>query len=209
MAKIQTNHWYGLRRQSLAVYARNAGFDLSIFNEYSKTVQAELRRKTIKEAMREIKWTMSEKGFDLDSVKKGVYVISLSNPLSIKYPKRLSQVLYVGRGDVSHRINNHFDNKLFDLMLSLSGADFDFDFALPDPKSGSDYFMEVEYRMLEWFNLNFGDPSKRCFPLMNKIKGAKRNYTSDNEWWSKPLKSTGIKPLWEIAPTAANKFKLG
>ena len=206
---MNKNQWYGLRRQSLAVYARNAGFDLSIFHEYSKAVQEELRKRTIKEAMREIEWALLEKGFDLNKSKKGVYVISLSNPLSIKYPKKRSQVLYVGRGNIRSRINDHFEHKLFDLMLSLSGADFDFDFAVPARNGTANYFIEVEYRMLEWFHKNVGNPASRCFPLLNKIKGTNNSYAPDNEWWSKPLKSTGIKPLWEIAPTAASKFKLG
>ncbi|TDM05711.1 MAG: hypothetical protein C4K60_13370 [Ideonella sp. MAG2] len=208
MARIETNRWYGLRRQSLAVYARNAGFDLSIFEDYSKSVQAELRSKTIKEAMREIEWALKDQHFDLNLAKKGVYVISLSNPLTIKYPKKRSQVLYIGRGDIRQRISSHFENKLFDLMRSLSGADFDFDFAVPARPGTRDYYKDVEYQMLEWFNLKFGDQSKRCFPLMNKIKGTKKNNTSDSEWWTKPLKATGARPLWEITPIAANKFKL-
>lgn len=208
MVTIKKNHWYSLRRQSLAAYARIAGFDLSVFSDYSPKVRAELRKKTIREAMLMIKWTLSEQGFDLSAAKKGVYAISLSSPLSIQYPKRHCQVLYVGRGNIETRLKSHFEHKLFDLMLSLSGADFDFDFAVPARAGTALYFHEVEYQMLKWFDTNYGEPTKICRPLLNKINGHQKNFTPDTGWWKKPLKTAGVKPLWELAPTKFNNFKL-
>ena len=67
-----------------------------------------------------------DKGCDLTLIKRGVYVIALSNPLSIQYRERRSQVIYIGMGSILNRIKIHFETKLFDFMLDLAGADFDF-----------------------------------------------------------------------------------
>src|SRR3546814_1501863 len=88
---MKRNCWYSVPNQSLAIYARNAGFDLAVYSEYSKGVQAELRRRSINEALHEIEDACVEQGFDLASVKDGVYVISLGNPLSINYRFKASR----------------------------------------------------------------------------------------------------------------------
>ena len=51
---MQKNHWYPVKNQSLAVYARRAGFDLAMYNEYSEQVQLELRARAVTEAMKSI-----------------------------------------------------------------------------------------------------------------------------------------------------------
>src|SRR3546814_15890300 len=107
---------YSVPNQSLSIYARNAGFDLAVYSEYSKGVQAELRRRSINEARHEIEDACVEQGFDLASVKDGVYVISLGNPLSINYRFKASQVIYVGIGKIKLRIKSHLEKSLFDVM---------------------------------------------------------------------------------------------
>ena len=108
---MNKNTWYKVGNQSLAVYARNAGFDLAIYDEYSDAVKTELRKRTVTEAMRSIEWACQEHGFDLPGLIGGVYVISLANPLSLLYPGGRSQVLYIGRGNVHVRIKSHFGNR--------------------------------------------------------------------------------------------------
>ena len=39
---MKKNHWYPVKNQSLAIYARDAGFDLAMYDEYSPQVQLEL-----------------------------------------------------------------------------------------------------------------------------------------------------------------------
>lgn len=208
--KLKPNHWYKIGRQSLAVYARNAGFDLAIYDEYSAAIQREIRKKTVQEAMCSIEQSCRQQGFELSEIDKGVYVISLANPLSIQYPSGRSQVIYVGRGNIYNRVKSHFEHKLFDFMLSVAGADFDFYFARPTRAGTADYFHHVEHTMLNWFSSQYRDENEKVrWPLMNKISGAKKNYAPDlKEWWKKPLKASGKTPLWEMKPTNFNAFKL-
>lgn len=205
---MKKNHWYKVGNQSLTVYARNAGFDFAIYDEYSDEVKTELRKRTVTEAMRSIEWACQEHGFDLPGLKGGVYVISLANPLSLLYPGGRSQVLYIGRGNVHGRIKAHFEHKLFDFMLSVSGADFDFHFAKPARAGTADYFHQVEHEMLEWFSDQYkGVDEKRRYPILNKIAGNNLGYSpSATDWWKKPIKASGRRPLWEMRPTDFSDF---
>lgn len=204
---MKRNHWYSIKNQSLAAYARNAGFDLSIYKEYSQSVQYELRKRTIKEALWQIEDACDDEGFDVCSVKDGIYVISLSNPLSIKYQKKRSQVIYIGRGNIINRIEQHLNNSLFDFMLSLSGANFDFSFSRPSLKGTSSYYKHVEYLMLEYFSAKYsGLDGKKRFPILNSITGSDKKYKAGGYWWKKPLQSSGKRPLWELCPTSFSDF---
>lgn len=205
---MQKNHWYPVKNQSLAVYARRAGFDLAMYNEYSEQVQLELRSRAVTEAMKSIELACwEEHKFELADVKTGIYVISLSNPLSILYRKRRSQVIYIGRGNIYGRIKSHFERKLFDFMLGLSGADFDFHFSKPALAGTGDYFKHVEHMMLEYFSETYeGMDTKRRFPILNKYAGTFKGYAGGTDWWKKPLKASGKRPLWEIRPTDFSDF---
>lgn len=77
----EKNQWYIIKNQSLAVYARNAGFDLAVYEDYLESVREELKKRTIKAALAEIRAACDEKGLDIATIKQGIYVISLSNPL--------------------------------------------------------------------------------------------------------------------------------
>lgn len=205
---MEKNHWYAVKNQSLAIYARRAGFDLAIYNDYEESVKRELRKRAVREAVSAIQLACNEHhGFDVGSVKKGIYVISLSNPLSIQYRNRRSQIIYIGRGNIVGRIKLHFENKLFDFMLGLSGADFDFHFAKPALAGTAEYFKHVEHLMLEYFSEQYGGmDDKRRFPILNKNAGNDKSYSGGNEWWKTPLKAAGKRPLWEIKPTDFSDF---
>jgi hypothetical protein len=202
---ITPNHWYKIKGQSLAIYARNAGFDLAMHDKYTPTVRSELRRRSVIEALKSIELACKEQGLDLSRVKRGVYVIALSSPLSILYPNsKESQTIYIGRGNIRGRIEAHFKHKLFDLMLSLAGADFDFYFAKPTRSGTKDYFKQVEHGMIEFFQEKHG----RALPILNKISGQDQQYVLNGIWWKTPLNRNGKKPLWAIKPTKFNDFKL-
>lgn len=205
---MKKNHWYLVKNQSLAIYARQAGFDLAIYEDYEDSVQRELRKRAVKEAVSAIQLACSEvHGFDVGSIKNGIYVISLSNPLSIQYRNRRSQVIYIGRGNIVGRITSHFENKLFDFMLGLSGADFDFHFARPALPGTADYYKHVEHLMLEYFSDQYGGmDDKRRFPILNMNAGNDKSYSGGTEWWKKPLKASGKRPLWELKPTDFSDF---
>src|ERR1700674_2510719 len=137
---MEKNTWYTVRGQSLAVYARNAGFDLAVYDKYSEEVQAELRDRSVKEALRAIDSACREQELDVYHVRRGVYVIALSNPLSMKYEHGRSQVIYIGMGNIMGRLKSHFNYKLFDFMLSLAGADFDFSVACPARPGAAQFY---------------------------------------------------------------------
>lgn len=204
---MKKNHWYAVKGQSLAVYARNAGFDLALYDDYDKRVQVELRKRAVKEAMTALSWAFWEQGFHVEKVKSGVYVIALSNPLSIQYRNKRSQVIYIGRGNIMGRLKTHFDKKLFDFMLGLSGADFDFYCASPARPGTRDYFKHVEHLMLDYFTGQYGGlDDKRRFPILNKNAGSDHAYAKGSDWWKKPLTAIGKRPLWELKPTDFSDF---
>lgn len=205
--KMKKNNWYAVKNQSLAVYARNAGFDLAVYHDYSEQVQIELRKRAVKEALYAIKSACDEQGLDIATIKNGIYVISLSNPLSIQYRKGRSQVIYVGIGNIMGRIKSHFDKKLFDFMLGLSGSDFDFYFARPALPGTATYFKHVEHLMLEYFSEQYGGmDDKRRFPILNKNAGNNKEFNGGDDWWKMPLKASGKRPLWELRPTNFSDF---
>lgn len=204
---MKPNHWYSVRGQSLAIYARSAGFDLAMYEEYEKSVKTELRRLAVKAAVAAIKTACWEQGFDIEKVRTGIYVISLSNPLSIQYRNKRSQVIYIGRGNILGRINSHFERKLFDFMLDLSGANFDFYFAKPARSGTKNYYQHVEHLMLDYFTSQYGGmDDKRRFPILNKNAGTDHYFSVGTEWWTKPLKASGRRPLWELKPTDFSSY---
>lgn len=206
---METNTWLSIRDQSLAIYARNAGFDLSIYEEYSETTQVELRKRAIDEALGGIATEIDEEhDVDVYDIERGVYVILLANPLAIRYRYGRSQVIYIGRGSIMGRIKSHFERSLFDFMNSLSGANFDFWFAKPRLAGTEDYYKHIEHLMLSYFHEKFGGINDaRRFPILNKNAGAEKNIQAGDQWWKKPLKTAGKRPLWELVPTNHSDFE--
>lgn len=204
---MQTNHWLSLRNQSLAVYTREAGFDLAIYDEYSTGVQQELSKRAVRNAMAGLHWGFEDQGVDIYAIKQGIYVISLSSPLTVSYRHKPSQVIYIGMGDIMTRVKQHFEGSLFDFMQSLSGANFDFSFACPSSETYSNYYQHVEWEMLDYWSKQFGGTDERYrFPLLNSIAGSQRDIVDQDTWWQKPLKNTGKRPLWAIKPTRHSDF---
>jgi hypothetical protein len=200
---IEENTWYNVRKQSLAVAARDAGFDLAIYNQYSEDVQAELRKRTVKSIMRQIAYAFAESTeSELSELLRGVYVISLSSPLTLTYEKKNSEVIYIGLGNVISRVESHFKKSLFDFMQSLSGADFDFKFANPHRSHHTDYYKHVEFKMLEYFRASVGS-----LPLLNSNAGSDRDIPADDEWWATPLKGAGKKPRWALTALKGSGFQ--
>lgn len=204
---MKNNHWYSLKNQSLAIYTRDAGFDLSMYEQYSVQAKKELRKLAVAEAMQSVQAAFMDRGCDARSIKKGVYVITLSNPLSIDYLTGRSQVIYIGMGNIMGRIKSHFERKLFDFMLDLSGANFDFHFAKPALPGTADYYKHVEHLMLEHFCSQYGGLDiKRRYPILNKYAGNNQWFKGGTDWWKKPLKATGNRPLWAMTPTKFSDF---
>jgi hypothetical protein len=200
---MEDNTWYAVRKQSLAIAARNAGFDLAIYHQYSENVREELRKRAIKAAMEEIRIAFNgQTDEELADLKKGLYVISLTVPLTVEYKNKHSEVIYIGIGDVESRIKSHFNNSLFDFMQSLSGADFDFRFSRPNLKLKPKYYKHVEYLMLEYFRKSTGE-----LPILNKNAGSKCKIIHNDYWWNTPLKGSGKKPRWALTALPDSGFQ--
>lgn len=201
------NRWVTFPELSLATFAREAGFDLAIYETYSASVRREVKKRTIDRAVNAILDDLWDAGFDIAGVKKGVYVISLSSPLTIEYRWKRSQVIYIGMGNIAGRIRAHFQYSLFDFMQSLSGANFDFSFARPYMRGHDDYHQHVEWHMLEYFRETCGGLGERDpYPILNRNAGSCRDIRDRSDWWKKPLRNNGRLPRWSLRPTEHSDF---
>ena len=203
---MQENTWIKIRNQSLARYTREAGYDLTVFNEYSETTRKELKKAAISNAIYGIKYAFEEQDIDISSVNKGVYAIALSAPFTLQYSMAASPIIYIGMGNLMGRIKSHFENSLFDFMQSLSGTNFDFHFSLPKLDGHPDYYKHVEWQMLEGFSKKYGGNGVGLYPILNKNAGSKRQIDDKNNWWFKPLKNSGSTPRWKLEPTDKSQF---
>lgn len=197
--------WTKIEGVSLASSARQAGFDLAVYDSYSEATQAELKKRAIKNALHDLSGRYEERtGRSLAAIDRGVYVISVGWPFAVQYPGKRSDVIYIGIGRVLGRLDSHFKYSLFDLMESLQGVDFTFFVSEPRLQKVDDYYKHVEYLMLEGFRKTIG--GGRQYPLLNKNAGAKRKVNIDRKGWKLPLKNTGKTPRWLIQPTHHNEF---
>lgn len=192
--------WVKLRDYSLAWSTREAGYDLTMFEDYPANVQDTLRQEAVKVATEYLEAEYEEKvQKDLRDLAWGVYVIRLSSGFTISYPKSNAPIVYIGRGRVGGRAKSHFSQKLFPLMQSLSGADFDF--WISDPRTGKrgrpspNYHQQLEFSLIEKFEAKFGKK-----PLLNKNGGTDRGLEL-GKGWDKPLSTKGQRPKWILKPT--------
>lgn len=196
--------WVAVKKQSLALAARQAGYDLTMFEDYPKAVQDTLRYHSIKNVLDNLCSSFEdETERPLYDVRQGVYVICLSDPFTVQYGKKTSNIIYIGRGVISNRLKSHFENSLFDVMMSLAGSDFDFYLAEPKDSNGDGYFKQLEHDLLAYFRTRIGDGK---YPLLNKNAGTDVGLKL-GDGWNKPLKASGKKPTWAIAPTGRRPIK--
>jgi len=207
---IEVNTWYKLSNKILAVSMRECGFDLTIYDSYPDKVRKVAKRLAINQSIKNLRyafWKQTET--DLNTIKKGVYVIQIAGNMSIQYSLGHSPVIYIGQGNIETRLKNHFNDKLFDFMQSLSGTNFDFYLSQPKKShySADDFHKQVEHSMIADFQENFGGINDHhCFPLLNKVSGSNRKIEVDDEWWRKPLKRTGSKTNWILKCGPNSKF---
>ena len=200
MAELAKIQWVKLKDYSLAWSAREAGFDLTMFGEYTSPVQDALKKAAGKVALEYLEEEYEDKtGLELKDLNWGVYVIRMSSGMSLRYDNGTSPVVYIGRGSVGGRVRSHFYDKLFPLMQSLSGANFDF--WITEPKKGtrgrpsSRYHEQLEHDLLRSFCEKYGS-----LPLLNKAQGTDRNQKL-GENWDKPIKTRGQRPKWILEAT--------
>ncbi len=191
--------WIKVEKLSLALSAQQASFDLHQFHDYPKPMQAEIKKRIILEAHRDLKWWFEEE-IDLSTYDRCVYVIKLSNPFAVEYETGQSNVLYIGRGYAFSRIKKHYNKTLFDLFTSLSGTHFDFWICKPRKRNSEDYYKKIEWSLLDEFKSTKGE-----YPLLNKIAGTyTKSSLGDN--WDAPIKNLGYYPKWILYPTKHSEF---
>lgn len=195
--------WYPkIKDQSLALAVREAGFDLTMFEEYSEETKAEVRKRAIKIVLENIADEFKDvTGRELLDIRQGVYVICVSNPFTIGYESGCSEIIYIGIGKIALRLESHFNRSLFDFMMSVAGSNFDFYLTEPKGSTGDHYFKHIEYMLLEKFREKHGS-----YPLLNTNAGSRKEFEGAGEGWDKPLKGSGKKPIWKIHPTKHNDF---
>lgn len=196
--------WSVVKKQSLALAAREAGYDLTMFEDYPIAVQDTLRYHAIKNVLENLCSDFEDYNDKaLGSVKQGVYIICLSDPFTVQYGSKTSNIIYVGRGNITGRLKSHFENSLFDVMMSLAGADFDFYLAEPKDKHGDGYFKQLEHDLLKYFKDKIGDGK---YPLLNKYAGSDVDLKL-GDGWNYPMKASGKRPTWAIKPTGRRPIK--
>ena len=196
--------WTIVKNQSLALAAREAGYDLTMYEEYPQAVQETLRYHSIKNALYNLCSDFEDiKEKALYDVKQGVYVICLSDPFTVRYECAMSNVIYIGRGAISSRLKAHFENSLFDVMMSLAGANFDFYLAEPADKNEEGYFKQLEHDLLANFRAKIGGDS---YPLLNKNAGSSQGLRL-GAGWNLPLKASGKRPTWAIQATGKRPIR--
>lgn len=201
---MKSVEWTIVPGQSLALAAREAGYDLAMFEHYPDAVQSCLRSRAIKYVLRNLCDEYEEvSGKPLSEVKYGVYVICLSEPFTIQYEKAASNVIYIGRGVIANRLKSHFERSLFTVMMSLAGADFDFYLAEPRDINEQGYFKQLEHDLLANFKGRIGGVA---YPLLNKYAGSDQGLKLGTDW-NYPIKSQGKRPTWAIKLTGKRPIR--
>lgn len=194
----------------ISEYANDLGFNLrtldrtGISSEMWHWIDGKIRNQ-IMNYLSECWEENTEKEFS--KVSQGIYVITLSDNLSIDYNGEPSQVIYIGRGQIESRLKAHLKNWIRDLSDSLQDIAFDVWMAEVRVKGNANAFKEVESDLLYDFNERFG-----CLPLQNTIHG---NYNYKNhdyfDDWNKPLKNPSRHPIkngWSIKPLGDNPWAM-
>lgn len=199
-------NWYRVPEIDMAEAARLAGFDLAVFDGYSKKVQTEIRAKVAIQARKYISSCLEEGDAQksLNDFENAVYVISLGKQLALKYKKNWSTVLYIGEGHAIGRLESHLRSILFDVMLSLNGASFSFMISEPRQPNAADYYKHIEWALLDKFSKDIGGGE---LPILNNQKGSYRGEYTLQPGWNSPLKNSGKNPRWLVHPTSKNEFK--
>lgn len=139
----------------------------------------------------------------LSDVTQGVYVISLSDNLSIDYDGSPSKVIYIGRGKTRSRIYNHL--KLWVRYLSDSLQDIALDIWMTEIRVNGN---KVAFKEVETDLLNYFHDKVRCYPLQNSKSGDYHEKIHEyGEDWNLPLRNpTNIQNGWSIRPLRNNPW---
>ena len=168
-------HWIKSRGISIRKAANDLGFEIDHLEKFEKRQQKRFRKQIVNSIVRELDedwekaretralWAFPEQ---LRDVKKGVYVLCLDDRLCVSYKKKLSRVLYIGKGAIRERINGHLKLKLLDFFLQLPGIKFRFYMKQAKRANSPKFFAHYEGHLLTEFEGMYGEK-----PLFNKNAG--------------------------------------
>jgi hypothetical protein len=208
MATIEYN-WIKTKNPiRISEYANSLGFNLrtidydGIADELWRMIDEKIRNRIISDLDK--LWEEHTEGNQaLSDVIQGVYVITLSDNLSINYKECPSKVIYVGRGKIRSRITSHLKYWIRYLSDSLQDIALDIWMAEIRVNGNRNAFKEVETDLLNFFYEKY-----RCYPLQNKKAGdyheKNHEYCSD---WNLPLRNrSNIQYGWSIMPLKNNPW---
>jgi hypothetical protein len=195
----------------ISEYADNLGFNLRTLDRENTTdeqlewVHSKIRNKILSDISE--CWEADEEGrqFNLASISQGIYVITLSDNLSIDYNGNPSKVLYIGRGQIRIRLYNHMIQWLRHFTESLQDISFDIWMSEIKVKGSKDAYKNVESDLINYFYEKF-----KCLPIQNSSKGHyhEKSHTYCEEW-NKPLKNAPyINKGWAIKPLENNPWSI-
>ena len=199
--------WVQVKTMSISEAASAVGFNINFFQEYSQDIQQSMKSRVIKDIILTLddEWHWAMKS-DLKNMRKGVYVISISNSIFCQYGEDdISPVIYIGRGAIRSRLKTHFETVLFDFASTLNWINFDIYMGRPVIGGSGRSDIAWEYKLIDWFEDKYGRK-----PMLNRNKGTKPNRMPDiSPGWNKPLKDTAVKSRcrWTIKPHTGSKGK--
>ena len=205
MANINVD-WTKSDSISIRDYASRCGFNLLTINivkqpeEYRNWIEKKIISSILADVDNswENEWETS-----LSQVDKGVYVTTMASNMCVKYKSGVSQVIYIGRGQVRKRLYQHLKNWVANFSESLQDIKFNFSLTEIKVPGSANAFKDVESDLICNFRSKYGG-----FPLLNKKHGdvCQKDHTYNSEF-RKPFKNEhDIKRGWCIKPMANNEW---
>ncbi len=208
MAKINVE-WFKTKYPiSIREYAEKCGFNLTglengnISEENWEWIDSKIRLRILNDLKEQ--WNDIEDGANrFLKVKRGVYVITLAQNISIDYSGHPSQVIYIGRGNLRSRISSHLRNWIRYFSESLQDISFNIWLTEIRVKGSPNAFKDLEYDLLDEFFNRYGE-----LPIQNTKYGD--NFGREHEYnmeWRAPLNNPrNIHNGWTIKPLRNNPW---
>jgi hypothetical protein len=202
-------YWIESRGISIRKAANDLGFEIEHLEKFEKKQQKRFRKQIVNSIIRELDEDWEEArdarsllGFpeQLRDVKKGVYVLCLDDRLCVSYKKKLSRVLYIGKGAIRQRINGHLQQKLLDFFLELPGIKFRFYMKQAKRTNSPKFFAHYEGHLLAEFEAIYGEKS-----LFNKNAGQRGGKKPNKIGWKLPLKNVKADYKWAISSVVSRQ----
>lgn len=131
MAKIEIT-WAVTNQLSIVDEARALGFDLRKFEQQRSEIKVAMKKETIDRIVSQVRSALlnyceTESSLTtFNTIRNGVYVISIGGGFGVKYKNGCSEIMYIGRGSIANRIRSHLHQWIFDMSLSLRDVPFKF-----------------------------------------------------------------------------------